>query len=440
MTMGKAMFGYYLDLAVRSLKRNKALTALVILTLALGIGASITTLTVLKLLSQDPLPQKSSRLFYPQIDPRTLDGYVAGQTKLANILAYPDAMYLLHAHRGTRQAAMALMQPKIIPTEPGEHPYFSEGVMTTSDFFAMFDVPFQYGSGWSPADEESRNTVVVISDFLNDKYFGGSNSVGKSLDIDGRNFRIIGVLKHWAPQPHFYAEALGGRDYGDGDAVFMPLQTARSLDKGPEDMECYQSVTDLLHLETAPCEWLGLWVELDDSAAVARYKSFLDGYVKQQIALGRFQRPETSLLNLMGWLDYQQVVPSDAQLQTYLAFGFLLICIVNTVGLLLAKCLRRSREIGVRRALGASRGAIFAQFMVESAIVGLAGGVLGLVLAELGLLAVRHQPAEYASLAHLNLKMFFFTFAVALAASLVAGLLPAWRACVMAPAPQLKAA
>jgi putative ABC transport system permease protein len=102
--------------------------------------------------------------------------------------------------------------------------------------------------------------------------------------------------------------------------------------------------------------------------------------------------------------------------------------------------LRRGREISVRRALGATRRAIFMQFMVEAAIVGLAGGLLGLVLAELGLLGVRHQPAEYASLAHLNLQMFAATFGVALLASLIAGLLPAWRACVMAPAPQLKAA
>jgi putative ABC transport system permease protein len=146
------------------------------------------------------------------------------------------------------------------------------------------------------------------------------------------------------------------------------------------------------------------------------------------------------LLDLMGWLRNQQVVPDDVRLQAGLAFGFLLICVVNTVGLLLAKCLRRSREIGVRRALGASRGAIFAQFMVEAAIVGLAGGVLGLGFAELGLLGIRHQPAEYASLAHLDIGMFLFTFVVAVLASLVAGLLPAWRASLLAPAPQLKAA
>ncbi|MGP1667256.1 MAG: ABC transporter permease [Rhodanobacter sp.] len=133
------------------------------------------------------------------------------------------------------------------------------------------------------------------------------------------------------------------------------------------------------------------------------------------------------------------MVPDDVRLQVGLAFGCLLICVVNTVGLLLAKCLRRSREIGVRRALGASRGAIFAQFMVEAGIVGVTGGVLGLLFAELGLWGIRQQPAEYASLAHLDVRMFALTFVVALLASLVAGLLPAWRACAVAPAPQLKA-
>ena len=434
------MLGYYLDLAVRSLKRNKVLTALMIMTLALGIGASITTLTVLKLLSGDPLPQKSVRLFYPQVDPHNLDGYVSGQTKPDATMSYPDAMNLLHARRAKRQAVMAMTQAKIIPQHANEHPYYTDGVMTTADFFGMFDVPFQYGGSWTANDDESRSPLVVIADFLNDKLFGGANSIGKMIRINDHDFRIVGVLKHWAPQPRFYAQNLGSRDYGDGDAVFMPLQTARSMDMGPEDTECYSAVADVRHLETAPCEWLGLWVELDDAAAVADYKSFLNGYIKQQIDLGRFKRSDTALLDLMGWLSDQQVVPDDAKLQVYLAFGFLLICVVNTVGLLLAKCLRRSREIGVRRALGATRGAIFAQFMVEAGIVGVTGGSVGLVLAELGLFGIRHEPAEYASLAHLDVEMFLFTFGVALIASLIAGLLPAWRACVMAPAPQLKAA
>lgn len=434
------MFGYYLDLALRSLRRNRVLTVLMVLALALGIGATITTLTVLRLLSGDPLPQKSAQLFYPQIDPNSKDGYIEGQTKPEATMTYVDAMNLLRAKRGTHQAAIALTQAKIMPKQAKARPFFGDGVMTTADFFTMFDAPFQYGGGWTAADDDSRAQLVVIAGFLNDKLFGGANSVGRVIRIDDHDLRIVGVLKPWAPQPRFYAQDLGGRSYGDGDAVFLPLHTARAMKMGPQDTECFAAVPDINNLEAAPCEWLGVWVELDSSEAAAGYEAFLAGYVQQQVALGRFQRTETSLLDLMGWLRQEQVVPDDVRLQAGLAFGFLLICVVNTVGLLLAKCLRRSQEIGVRRALGATRKAIFAQFMVEAGIVGLAGGVLGLLFAELGLFGIRHQPAQYASLAHLDLSMFLFTFIVALVASLLAGILPAWRACVLAPAPQLKVA
>lgn len=434
------MLRYYVDLALRSLRRDKVLTVLMVLALALGIGASITTLTVLRLLSGDPLPQKSSQLYYPRIDPNPRDGYIEGQTKPEAVMTYVDAMNLLNAHRAKRQAAMALMQAKVAPLRAHERPFYSDGVMTTSDFFTMFDAPFQYGGGWTPTDDANRAQLVVIAGFLNDKLFGGANSVGKTIRIEDHDFRIVGVLKDWSPQPRFYTQELGGRSYGDGEAVFLPLAAARAIDITPNSVNCFASVSDMKRLETQPCMWLGLWVELGDAAAVASYKEFLAGYANQQQSLGRFQRTETDLPDLMQWLRDEQVVPDDVRLQAALAFGFLLICVVNTVGLLLAKCLRRSGEIGVRRALGATRGDVFVQFMVEASMVGLAGGLLGLLFTELGLWGVRHQPAQYASLAHLNIEMFLFTFVVALVASLIAGLLPAWRACVLAPAPQLKAA
>jgi putative ABC transport system permease protein len=181
-------------------------------------------------------------------------------------------------------------------------------------------------------------------------------------------------------------------------------------------------------------------VQLDTPAKYAAYKSFLVHYSEEQKALGRFQRPPTvRLRNVMQWLDYSQVVPGDVRLQAWLAFGFLLVCLVNTVGLMLAKFLRRSGEIGVRRALGAARRTVFEQLLVEAGIIGLAGGIGGVLLAQLGLWLVRQQPADYAKLAYLDPMMLCITFALAIGASLLAGLLPAWRACRIAPALQLKA-
>ncbi|KAI1691050.1 ftsX-like permease family domain-containing protein [Ditylenchus destructor] len=112
----------------------------------------------------------------------------------------------------------------------------------------------------------------------------------------------------------------------------------------------------------------------------------------------------------------------------WLALGFLGVCLVNTVGLLLAKFLRRSGEIGVRRALGASRGQIFLQCLVEAGAVGVVGGVLGIGLALLGLYAVRQQRWDYAKLAQLDGSMLLLALGLTLLASIAAGFLPAWRA------------
>ncbi|MGC1547493.1 MAG: ABC transporter permease [Rhodanobacter sp.] len=436
------MFAYYLDLAIHSLKRNKVLTSLMVLALGLGIGASITTLTLLKLLSGDPLPQRSARLFTPVIDPTPPDNDATVPTSMpqwwGNLMTYADAMNLLHAPNAERQAVMALTQAKIAPPQTGGHPFYGNGVMTTADFFAMFDAPFEYGTGWSAEDGENGARIAVIGNSLNDKLFGGKNSVGQTIRVNDHDYRIIGVLKRWAPQPRFYAISLGGNGYGEGDAVFLPLQSARADTLSPEQISCWGDGADLDHLETAPCAWVGLWVELTHASDANEYERFLSNYVRQQISLGRLHQPKVWFYSLTDFLDWQQVVPDDVKLQTSLAFGFLLICIVGTVGLLLAKCLLRSQEIGVRRALGATRSAVFAQFMVEAGMIGLAGGVLGLLFSELGLWAIRHQPAPYAGLAHLEPTMFVFTFVIALVASLIAGLLPAWRACVIVPALQLK--
>jgi putative ABC transport system permease protein len=140
----------------------------------------------------------------------------------------------------------------------------------------------------------------------------------------------------------------------------------------------------------------------------------------------------------MEWLAFREVVPEDARLQTWVALGFLLVCLINTVGLLLTKFLRRSSEIGVRRALGASKRSIFTQLLIEAGMIGVAGGIIGLGLAWLGLWAVRHQPTSYAELAHLDLPMLGATLGLAIASSLLAGLLPAWRGCQVTPAIQLK--
>ncbi|MDE2225537.1 MAG: ABC transporter permease [Xanthomonadaceae bacterium] len=432
------MLAYYLGLALRSLKRNPVLTGLMVLAIALGIGASMTTLTVLYVLSGDPLPGRSADIYYPQIDPRDMNGYQPGGEP-ADQVTWIDGMNLLRAHRADRQALMTGGSVPIQPTQANLDAFYADARYTTAGFFPMFEVPFEYGTAWTAADDEHRARVAVISRKLNDKLFGGQDSVGRTININDADLRIIGVLDAWRPDPHFYDLYQG--TYGEQEDVFVPLSTSRDLKLAHNgSTDCWgNGAPSQDKLEQAPCTWLQFWVQLDTPAQATAYKAFLVHYSQEQKTLGRFQRPpNVRLRDVMQWLDFRKAVPDDVRLQTWLAFGFLLVCLVNTVGLMLAKFLRRSGEIGVRRALGAARRAVFEQLLVEAGLVGVAGGVGGLLLAQLGLWLVRRQPADYAKLAYLDPVMLLVTFALAIGATLVAGLLPAWRACRVTPALQLK--
>lgn len=435
------MWRYYAWLALRSVRSNPLLSGLMVLAIGLGIGASMTTLTVLRLLSGDPLPQKSAVLYYPQVDPRDANARSgASQGKdPPNQMAYADAVNLWRAQRADRQAVMVAGRISVRPAQR-LNAFYADGRQTTADFFAMFATPFQYGAPWTAADDDAHARVAVISQALNDKLFGGANSVGRSLRMADTDWRIVGVLKPWRPLPRFYDLSSNNNRYGHSEDVYVPFFTARELKIGlSASIQCWSSGADIDNLEAAPCSWLQFWVELDSAAKASAYREFLIHYSQEQKTLGRFQRePNVRLNSLLQWLDYRKVVPGDARLQTWLALGFLLVCLVNTVGLLLAKFLRRAPEIGVRRALGASRAAVFLQCLCEAGAIGLAGGGLGWLLSLAGLWAVRQQPAEYADLAHLDLTMFCATFVAAIVASVVAGLLPAWRACQIPPALQLK--
>ena len=142
------MFAYYLDLALRSLKRNPVLTGLMVLAIAVGIGASMTTLTVMHVLSGDPLPGKSGRLFYAQVDG---DPTAHGGTlrEPPDMLDYRSALDLWGARRADRQALIADSPVKASTQDAGRPPLMLTMLSTTADFFSMFDVPFAAGRGWT---------------------------------------------------------------------------------------------------------------------------------------------------------------------------------------------------------------------------------------------------------------------------------------------------
>jgi putative ABC transport system permease protein len=434
------MFGYYLELALRSLKRHKVLAALMMLAIALGIGASVTMLAVLHNLSGNPLPGRSDVLFHPQVDPRPAD-LPGAKDEPPDDLTYVDAVNLYQLGIAPRRAMMssnwlpvrrdAMDSPLAMYTDRA----------TTADFFAMFGVPFVYGSAWSAQDDADHAQVVVLSRAMNQKLFGGVDSVGKTLVIATKTFRVAGVVDDWNPQPRFYDVNSGA--FGKAEQMYLPFFTWLDLpqDYGYGPMDCWGNDPNAgTHdPKAAQCTWAQFWVQLDTTAQTADYRAALVQYSAQQHQLGRFQRsPNVRLLGLLDWLDYKHVIPVTVRMQTWIAFGVLLICLVNTVGLMVAKFLHKSGEIGVRRALGASRRAVFAQCLVEAGVVGVAGGLLGLPLAWLGLWMVRQQPVSFAASARFDPSMLGVALALAVLSALAAGIWPALRASRVAPALQVK--
>jgi putative ABC transport system permease protein len=433
------MFGYYLDLALRSLKRNKVLTALMVLAIGLGIGASMTMITVLHVMSGDPLPGRSAQLYYPHLDPLPLNYHKSAYAPDPSVnFTWPDAMALLTAHRAERQAAMAGGEILVRPVRNDVRPFHSDGRFTTADFFPMFGVPLVRGHAWSAQDDDARARVVVLSESLSRKLFGSIDSIDRKVRFNDADLRVVGVSADWRPQPMFYVDA-SAKAFGVADQFFLPLATSLDLKFDTSgNLSSWSSFEG--DMKSPVASWLQVWVQLKDASQVAAYRQFLSDYSAKQKALGRFERPpsQAGLYDLMEWLDHQNLAPADVQLQLWLALGFLMVCMVNIVALLLAKFLRRSGEVSVRRALGARRRDIFLQLGIESAVIGIAGGVLGLAIAQVGLWSVRHRPDDYAHLARMDVSMLVGTFVLAVAASVLAGLLPAWRACRVVPALQLK--
>lgn len=433
------MFSYYLRLGFRNLRRNPALTALLLLTLAVGVAASMSSFTVLYAMSGDPIPQKSSRLFTVTVDNSSNDG-PQGAGQGPNQVSYQDALNLKRAGSAKRQTALYGTNRPVRSGREDLPPFFAEGLAVHTDFFPMFDLEFLQGSAWDVADDASEARVVVIARQLAERVFGSVDAaMGKDLELGDERFRVLGVVEDWQLLPRFHRIA----GNSDAEQLFIPFGTAIAQTMDPQgSINCSAGGSEpgFDGLMRSECVWLSYWAELESPAAAAGFRDGLVAYVEEQRRGGRFPREGdvVAIYDVMQWLTFLRVVGDDTRLQTWLAFGFLLVCLVNTIGLMLAKFGARAGEVGVRRALGAPRREVFQQFLTEAGVLGLVGGLLGVAMTFAALWLMAQQSPGLAGFARMDLNMLLLTLGLSLLSALLAGLLPTWRACQVRPAVQLK--
>jgi putative ABC transport system permease protein len=443
------VFGYYMHLGLRSLRRNIVLTLFMIVTMGIGIGAAMTELAVMTAISRDPIPDKSTQLFAPRIDvwsAQNPDEYKAHPFigALPHLLTYRDAVALMQEHGGSHESAMYGVRMGVSPATA--RPFSARGRAVFADFFRMFEVPFSAGAAWRDLDDTGATDVAVITDLMAQRLFSRGRAVGKLLYLDGRQYRIVGVLAEWNPTPRFYdLDNVGGSMFGQGEQFFIPFSTAIARHVPTADRPiCVSNITSvagwqpLLHSE---CAWIGFWTELPTVAAANRYRQFLEDYASEQHRAGRFKwTPLVDLMNVKQALAEANLVSDEIRLGAWVGGGFLSLCLINVVGLMLAKFYGRAAEISVRRALGGAKSDIFFQCVAETVVIGAAGGSLGLALTAVGLAAQRKLlGSDMDRLAHFDGHVVVTTLAVTLLATICAGLFPTWCMTRLQPGWLLKA-
>lgn len=434
------MFSYYLKLAWLSCKRTWGMTLLMVCAIGLGIGASMTTITVNYLMSANPIPHKSEQLYFVQLDAWQPNDSFNDDGDAPTQLTYRDATYLWQAQKAKRQSIQSGMVAVIEPADKEVLPFMVQGRANSADFFPMFDVPFLYGSGWDHQADLKKERVIVINAELNERLFGGKDSTGQTVRMAGEDYKITGVIDRWNPKPKFYDISTGA--FNDVEEVFVPfsLITEQKFSRSG-NTNCWKPTeSGFQAFLDSECIWVQLWVELPTAQDKEAYFSFMNAYAKEQHQYGRFARTDNNKLrDVMQWLEYAEVVSDDASMMMAMSLMFLLVCLLNTLGLLLAKFLGKAAEIGVRQALGASRNDLFIQHLIESGCIGLAGGLLGLILALLGLEAIKVMYGDWIrDLAQLDFTLVAMAISLAVVSALLAGLYPTWRACQVQPSVQLK--
>lgn len=435
------MLIYHLKIAVRSLRRNPVLTALLIGGIALGICVSTAFVTLRHMYTQELVPGQSKRLFYVRLDSWGKDTpYRADDpASLPDQISYRDAQALMRSTIPVRQTPTFITAMFVHPDPRVARPYQPDVRLVHSDFFDMFRMPFRYGGPWSKAADAKPEQVVVIDHATNELLFGGENSVGRTVRMKDRDFRVSGVLAPWRPPLRPFE--LVRNAAGPPEPIYIPFNLVQPLEIWTTgNSNSWRSTTIETHAQWLASDniWLQYWVELEDENAVRAYSDWVRAYVTEQKRIGRFERPVNFRLSTIPALvEEWNLVPNGVKSMSVVALLFLAVSSLNLVGILLGKFLARLPEVSVRRALGASRSQIFWQHVVECELIGVIGGAAGILLsmAVLALIA-RYMPNGEAL--RLDGEMLGLAALLSLVSGLVAGIYPAWRVCSVPPAMQLK--
>ena len=404
--------------AIRGLRKNPGFGAVAVCSLALGIGATsaIYSRANAWLLRPLPVPKTNRVVAVNPITDQTFAGF--------NSISYPAYKDFRDRNRTFEGLVASGYSFYGFAPDATTLPHMKFGIFVSGNFFEVLGVRPAVGRLFRRDEDDviGRDPVVVLShDFWAGEYGAKGSVIGEKLRLNGIKFTIIGV----AP------ESFTGTDQFLNPALYVPFAMSPRL-------------ANVNSLDQRQVRWLKVLGRLKPGAGIAQAQADLSAIAS--VLRNTYPQTDGNLrVKVESQLQAQaEFSPPTTAMVVMLALCVLLVACANVAGLLLSRASRRTREFGVRLAIGAGRAVLVRQLLIENLMLAIAGGAAGLVVAYAGVALFNTVPPPPSDLplksyTALDSRVMLFTASVSILSTLLFGLVPALRSTRLDLVPALKA-